>query len=180
MHGRSDIDTSPQASHHTLGAGANQAAAGNHTHAGGGAAVGARAYLTAAASVSSGVETVVSLDSEDFDTDGFHSLVTNTSRLTIPVGLAGIYVVSASIGFGANSAGIRTTHIYKNGATEIAAIQIGPAPSASVSTVLPVVWIGQLADGDYVEIKAEQNSGSTLSLLAVDRATSLSLVRFGS
>lgn len=36
FHKRADKDGSPQALHHTLGSGPNQAAAGNHTHDGGG------------------------------------------------------------------------------------------------------------------------------------------------
>lgn len=35
FHTNSDKDGSPQALHHSLGSGANQAAAGNHTHDGG-------------------------------------------------------------------------------------------------------------------------------------------------
>lgn len=39
LHTNADTDGSPKALHHTLGPGANQAAAGNHTHDGGGSAI---------------------------------------------------------------------------------------------------------------------------------------------
>lgn len=39
FHTHADTDGSPKAAHHTLGSGPNQAAAGNHTHDGGGSTV---------------------------------------------------------------------------------------------------------------------------------------------
>jgi hypothetical protein len=39
FHTHADLDGSPKAAHHTLGAGPNQAAAGNHSHDGGGSVV---------------------------------------------------------------------------------------------------------------------------------------------
>lgn len=52
-------------------------------------------YLTKSASQSIPITTYTAItwDTESFDTDAFHSTTTNTSRITIPSGLAGYYSI---------------------------------------------------------------------------------------
>jgi hypothetical protein len=52
---------------------------------------GAYAYSTTAQSIGSAY-TAINLGGEVFDTDGYHSTVTNTPRMTIPAGKAGYYL----------------------------------------------------------------------------------------
>jgi hypothetical protein len=62
--------------------------------------VGAQAALSASGqsiSYTSGVETIISFGSENFDTDGFHSTSTNTSRMTIPSGKGGKYLFTGTL-----------------------------------------------------------------------------------
>ena len=62
--------------------------------------VGAQAALSASGqsiSYTSGVETIISFNFENFDTDGFHSTVTNTSRMTIPTGKGGKYLFTGTL-----------------------------------------------------------------------------------
>jgi hypothetical protein len=77
--------------------------------------VGASAFRTASnLAVNNGVATAVTMTSESFDTNAFHDNTTNTSRMTIPAGKAGKYLLVGSISFDtvAVSSEIRW---YKNG-----------------------------------------------------------------
>ena len=64
--------------------------------------------------VNNGTATAILLPSEEFDTDGFHSTSTNTSRMTIPSGKDGKYLLLGSMSLDGNN-----THseirFYKNG-----------------------------------------------------------------
>jgi hypothetical protein len=55
----------------------------------GGGFVGCSLYKTAVQSISNDTNTIINWDAEYFDTDGFHSNVTNNSRITIPSGKGG-------------------------------------------------------------------------------------------
>lgn len=92
---------------------------------------------------------------EDYDTDGFHDTSTNPSRLTVPDGLAGLYLVGYSITVAA-STGLVEAWVTKNGAGSYAPAQ-GPAGSGGV--VRSTSDIVPLAVGDYVQANARQSSG---------------------
>lgn len=55
--------------------------------------------LTASAdqSTTGGTDTAITFNTEDFDTDAFHSTTSNTSRITIPAGLGGKYLFTFNI-----------------------------------------------------------------------------------
>ena len=57
---------------------------------------GAKAWHSAIVNWADMEHKVLPLDSEEFDTDGFHSTVSNTSRMTVPEGMAGYYYCHAS------------------------------------------------------------------------------------
>ena len=96
--------------------------------------------------------------SESFDTDGFHSTVTNTSRITIPSGKGGYYKVHGTINWDNNTTGERITSIYKNGS----AIHYGySAPGIAVAS--SVLTIMNLSVSDYIEIYVYQGSGGNLA-----------------
>ena len=48
-------------------------------------------------STTGGTDTAITFNTEDFDTDAFHSTSTNTSRITIPSGLGGKYLFCFNI-----------------------------------------------------------------------------------
>src|SRR4029453_15505779 len=54
---------------------------------------GAFVSRTTALPVADNAHAAVAFDSETYDTDGFHSTSTNTTRLTVPAGLDGYYLV---------------------------------------------------------------------------------------
>jgi hypothetical protein len=120
------------------------------------------AVQTATQSIPTGVWTAVTFDTEDRDTHSGHSTVTNTSRYTIPV--SGWYQVSGRVAFNNSStSGSRGARIHKNGN-----IVTGAATIVGASTLPTVPQVDRkmaLVAGDYIEIVAGQNSGSSISTI---------------
>lgn len=109
-------------------------------------------------SVSNGTSTAVTWDTETFDVGGFHSTSSNTSRITIPTGKGGYYLVSGFVGLfenptSANSASLR---VHKNGSM-VYQLQ----ETATLQKELSVSVVMSLAAADYVELFAFQNTGGT-------------------
>jgi hypothetical protein len=137
--------------------------------------VGCQAKSTVSPTISNNTTTALNWDSENFDTDGFHSTVTNTSRMTIPAGKGGKYLVTAKAQWDNNSTGARDFYIYKNGAAEITTRLTAStqSPSSTITSVLDVVAT------DYLEIYCKQNSGSSRSLDISDIEGEFSIVYLG-
>jgi len=129
--------------------------------AGGSSFSGCRVTNSVAQTTSNATRVAITFDTETIDTDGFHSTSSNTSRMTVPAGKAGKYEVNAGVTFATNSSGNRETYIFKNGAIYSSVFQ----PGTSVgSTSVPISDILDLAVGDYVEIRVEQDSGTTVDV----------------
>lgn len=127
--------------------------------------IGCGVYKASAQSISNNTVTAVTWDAEDFDSDAFHSTSTNTSRLTIPSGKAGKYLITGTLFWsGSDLDESRSILIYKNGAIwryidQMQAVNVtNRRTGQSFSTVM------DLAVADYVEIYAWQTSGSSLDL----------------
>jgi hypothetical protein len=107
-------------------------------------------------SIPNNTTTAITWDSEQLDTNGFHSTVTNTSRITIPSGKAGKYLIIGQISWDANTTGYRNTHLDLNGVNvRINAMQaVANYPSQQIQSA-----ILNLTVGDYLEMATEQNSG---------------------
>jgi hypothetical protein len=128
----------------------------------GGTPKGVRAYNSSNISISSSTETLVTLDSERVDDNGFHSTVSNTSRLTVPA--AGWVFGIAKIAWGSNVTGYRDVVIYLNGATIIAYLRGTPETGAgSLIQICPFEYKASVSD--YFEVKVNQNSGSSINIL---------------
>lgn len=115
-----------------------------------------------AQNATSGAFQVLSFDTEDFDTDTMHDTVTNNQRITFTT--AGKYRVIGQIAWASNGTGYREATIRRNGSTDIGMNRILP-PSAAVCAQT-VTAIYNMGAGDYVELYARQNSGSTLAISA--------------
>ena len=122
--------------------------------------VGCALTSTVDLNINNNTTTAITWDTEDFDTDGFHSTSTNTSRFTIPAGKAGKYLFQSTIRLNNNTTGNRTLSLSKNGTNIKSFIMIPTAvnPSISVSAVV------SLAVADYVEATYLQDSGSTVPI----------------
>jgi hypothetical protein len=125
--------------------------------------VGCSLWKSAAQSLSNATATFVTFDTEVFDTDGFHSTSTNTSRITIPAGLGGKYQVNGTIVFASNSNGARFLNFTKNNSLFLQGQ--GLLPNASFDTPLTASFIIEANAGDYLEMTVYQNSGVTLNAI---------------
>lgn len=114
-------------------------------------------------SITTGTWTPVQHNAADvYDTNDFHDPVTNNSRATIPSGLGGLYAIGAHVSFTANATGRRGAQLYLNGATDLSTILV--TTNASGSTNLTINTQYALAAGDYVEVRAFQESGGNLTV----------------
>jgi hypothetical protein len=120
---------------------------------------GARVYNSANISIANATFTDLTFDSERFDDSAFHSTVTNTGRLTIPV--TGTYVIAAAVRFASNTTGARQTRILLNGTTMI----VRDLRSASTGLVyVSMTTIYHLTAGDYLTLNVYQDSGGALNV----------------
>ena len=107
--------------------------------------------------------TALTWETENWDTNAFHSTSTNTSRITIPAGLGGLYQVNAMVSFSSGSAtGTRDIYLGLNGSSYYSSARI--AGNATHELTLNVSSVMQLVAGDYVEIFVYQNSGSSTTV----------------
>lgn len=133
--------------------------------------IGASAYLSSAQNVNTGSGLMIPLQTETQDTSGFHDTVTNNTRMTIPTGGDGIYIVSGQVTITAGVTGNKQAIICKNGATSGPTSAVPGAVSRTViTTIMPLVA------GDYLELRVFQDSGSTQALEATG-LTFLSIAR---
>jgi len=100
--------------------------------------------------------TAINWATERYDTDAYHSTSTNTSRITIPSGKAGKYLVNAFLVWDPNTTNARYIGIYKNG-TLINNFS-WRANDAYFTAQANVVL--DLAVGDYIQVYVYQDSGS--------------------
>jgi hypothetical protein len=124
--------------------------------------VGVSATKNAAQSINNATDTIVTFPTESYDTDGFHSTSTNTSRITIPSGKAGYYNFTGVLHFADNTTGIRTMELLKNG-TSLGTVTRGPNPAAGLDFYMPFAFVASAAVNDYFEMRVYQNSGGALN-----------------
>jgi len=113
------------------------------------------------ATLTTGVYTTITWNTETFDTDGFHSTVTNTGRITIPVGLAGKYMFYflGYVNPGATGDFVAKFQLNGNDRNRWAHKIVSGEPfSPQLSEVF------SLSENDYVEVLCYQNTGGNLSM----------------
>jgi hypothetical protein len=129
---------------------------------GGGGGDSCRVYNSANQSINNATETLITYDSERWDTNSMHSNSTNTGRITIAT--TGKYLIGSSIAFASNASGVRNSFIKVNGSTYIAGWNVqavnGDATFVNVNTVY------ELTAGDYLTTTVIQGSGGNLNVLA--------------
>lgn len=116
-------------------------------------------------SIANNTTTSVTFDTEAFDDGGMHSTTTNTSRVTIPTGGDGTYLVGAHVEFAANATGHRTLLITVNGTSTQTTVRENSV-SGTLETRLACSSLVQLVAGDYVEARVVQTSGGSLNVAA--------------
>ena len=107
--------------------------------------------------------TVLAFDLADLrDTDGYHDPASNNTKLIVPSGLAGTYIVFCAVGFAANATGRRYVEVRVGGVAQwIDSRQAtGNGSTTSLVTFPPL----DLAEAAEVELAALQQSGGALSI----------------
>lgn len=132
-------------------------------HESSGGAPMARVYNSTAFSVANTTFTAITFNSERYDIGACHSTSSNTSRLTVPSGGGGVYIIGGCASFAANATGIRQLSIRVNGTTDIWAVS-DTSVTASGAANLALTTDYRLAAGDYVELVAYQSSGGNLNV----------------
>jgi hypothetical protein len=106
--------------------------------------------------------TAFTFNTEITDSDGFHSTVTNTSRITIPTGKGGKYLIYGVIGtIQSNATGLRFLRLYVNGAFADPQQRLTVDTEGRVS--LTLTEIRSLSAADYIELFGMQDSGGNLN-----------------
>ena len=125
--------------------------------------VGAKVYKSAAQSIPNATWTTLTFDSESFDTNTFHDNATNNSRMTIPTGKGGKYLIQWQANWYNSAVGSRNTRIILNGSISPSAYGIWSVPvGASDLTIHTNTAILSLSAADYVELQIGQGSGGNL------------------
>jgi hypothetical protein len=115
-----------------------------------------------AQSVPTGTVTALTFDTETTDVGAMYASGTPT-RLTIPAGGDGLYLVHAWTNFVANATGYRQVLLKKNGVTFQTAAS-APVSSAAVATQLHAHLLVSAVAGDYFEVFVVQSSGGNLNV----------------
>lgn len=119
--------------------------------------VGCRVNNTNDQSIPSGVATAVTWNTEQIDTDNFHSTVSNTSRMTIPSGKDGKYRIDGMWSWSANSStGYRGMYLYKNGSIVFAMTVPGDTVSQEFNSIN---YVDNAVANDYYELYAVHSRG---------------------
>jgi hypothetical protein len=130
--------------------------------------VGCRLGKSSGQTISNNTVTAVSFDEEQFDSDNFHSNVTNNTRITIPSGKGGKYQVNFNGQWQDNTTGLRYGRLKKNG-NEIISNWFRVSTSGGAATQL-LTTILSLDAGDYIEMCVEQDSGVGLIIRGSDHS----------
>jgi hypothetical protein len=108
--------------------------------------------------------TILAWNAEVFDTNTFHDNATNNSRLTVPAGKAGYYQIQANVSFNLDADGERNYSILKNGT---AVNYFNWSPGTQYNSMSSSIVVN-LAEGDYVQVRAYQSSGGSLTVYGTD------------
>jgi hypothetical protein len=142
------------------------------------ASVGARVYKAAAQSIPNASQTAVIFDTERFDPYGFHDNAVNNTRLTVPAGRGGDYVISFASAWAPHATGRRQVQLRLNGVTPMAIDTDAATSDLTLPNRGTLTTTYTLAAGDYVEAVVYQTSGGALDLSAgANFSPELSMVR---
>jgi hypothetical protein len=108
--------------------------------------------------LTTGVATAITMDSEAYDTDNMHNPGVNPTRFTPQT--AGLYEVTAQIGFVGAAGGLRQVAIYLNGAVQCIT---NPGATGVTQYVQVEKEIYLNGSSDYMEMFGTQTSGGNLS-----------------
>jgi hypothetical protein len=121
--------------------------------------------------------TIVTLtcNTEIFDNDAMHSTVTNPTRITAQT--AGRYDITAVVRYDFTAGGGgRLLQFFHNATTQYNVAQVASTTVASRDTIISGGRKIVMAAGDFVEVRARQDSGGTINV-TVDEFAATFLTR---
>lgn len=131
------------------------------TPAGGSTFAGAKVTNSTNPTIATATVTALAFNQETYDTNTYHDTATNNSRITIPSGKAGYYMVTFNAQWDANAVGRREAILYLNG-TGIMESEVTASASAYPTPMISYPIL--LTVGDYLQIQVYQSSGGNLIL----------------
>jgi hypothetical protein len=123
-----------------------------------------RATRGSTQSLTTATPTAIALDQERFDNAAMHDTVTNNTRITVPTGGGGKYIIGAELEYNNNSTGVRDIRLRTGGATLVASISQA-AVNVADSHRMGAVQVQALSAAEYVECLGYQTSGGNLTVL---------------
>lgn len=127
--------------------------------------------------VANATTVLVTFDTEEFDTDAYHSTSSNTSRITIPSGKGGKYLFVMTANFEGNGTGQRLLMLYKNGAVFKYSVSLPPLAAGSWRATTSII-VNAVAT-DYYEFAVFQDSGVSLNITGGATETTFSTTYLG-
>lgn len=119
-----------------------------------------RLFNTTVQAIPTATLTSITFDSERWDSQAMHSLVSNTNRITIPTNWSGQYIIGAHIAWASNNS-TKGVFIYLNATYYITGQTMSDNGQLNASCN-PNTLYGVVA-GDYLEVQVWQNSGGNLN-----------------
>jgi hypothetical protein len=116
-----------------------------------------RLYGTSHGALVSGVEALLTFDSESYDTDSMHDPAVNPTRITIKT--PGLYRFSGQVSWPTNANGYRELIVRRNGAIVAVADNSAAGPTQYQQFQAVIMCAG----GDYIEVGAIHSAGSNLT-----------------
>lgn len=113
-------------------------------------------------SIPNGIDTAVSFDSVEFDSDNCHDFVASPTRLTCKT--PGVYLMAGYAAFGTSSVGFRHGYLLVNGGTPTANAIASDVRAAVNTSDFTVSTLVSLKAGDFIEFVVAQNSGAALNV----------------
>lgn len=142
----------------------------------GGVFTGAKVWLTTSVPIPNLIETVLPFGQVGPDSGGFWSAAQPT-RLTIPSGAGGVYLVVAHGVFSGGAEANRITGFRLNGTSILGLSRLVGAGSSIAVVATQIV---RLQDADYLEMRMYQDSGATLNAIGGQSyETSFMITRLG-
>jgi len=136
--------------------------------------VGVRAITSSASIVYvTGADNAIPYAAEDFDTDAFHDNSTNNSRITIPSGKGGKYLITGQLEIGNAVTAYLQLRLYKNGSLLNAQLGRLFNWSAAGNPMIAGSTVLSLAVGDYIQLMATASDGFTSNTFSSFTATFL-------
>jgi hypothetical protein len=123
---------------------------------------GCRLTKSAVQSISDGVQTAATFQTETYDVGGYHDN-TNPSRITIPSGKSGYYSFSMKAGWNNATTGYRVMALRQNGSS-VSGCYFASITSGYFTEVMTEVYYGTA--GDYFEMYVYQTTGGAFNLLS--------------